>query len=80
MKKNGATYATTLSLYTAFSDVAGWMPRLAAMDTLGRGPKDVYARYQSEEGVKAYHAFFGAFPPDNLRHAKGNVRRAVDAT
>ena len=28
MKKNGATYTTTLSLYTAFSDVAAWMQRL----------------------------------------------------
>jgi imidazolonepropionase-like amidohydrolase len=79
MKKNGATYTTTLSLYTAFSDVAAWMQRLAAMDIRGRIPKDVYARYQSPEGAKAYHAFFGTFPPENLRHAKGNVRRALDA-
>ena len=79
MKKNGATYTTTLSLYTAFSDVAAWMRRLAAMDTRGRGPKDVYARYQSPEGAKAYHALAGTFPPENLRHAKANVRRAVDA-
>lgn len=79
MKKNGATYTTTLSLYTAFSDVAAWMRRLAAMDTRGRGPKDVYAKYQSPEGAKAYHAFVRTFPPDNLRHAKANVRRAVDA-
>ena len=79
MKKNGATYTTTLSLYTAFSDVAAWMQRLAAMDTRGQGPKDVYARYQSAEGAKAYHAFFGTFPAENLRYAKGNVRRAFDA-
>lgn len=79
MKKNGATYTTTLSLYTAFSDVVAWMQRLAAMDSRGRGPKDVYARYQSPEAASAYHAFFGTFPPDNLRHAKDNVRRAVDA-
>jgi len=25
MKKNGATYTTTLSLYTAFSDIAAWI-------------------------------------------------------
>jgi imidazolonepropionase-like amidohydrolase len=79
MKKNGATYTTTLSLYTAFSDVAAWMRRLAAMDTRDRGPKDVYAKYQSPEGAKAYHAFVGTFPPENLRYAKGNVRRALDA-
>jgi imidazolonepropionase-like amidohydrolase len=79
MKKNGATYTTTLSLYTAFSDVAAWMQRLAAMDTRGRVPKDIYARYQSPEGTKAYHALAGTFPPDNLRHAGANVRRAVDA-
>jgi imidazolonepropionase-like amidohydrolase len=79
MKKNGATYTTTLSLYTAFSDVAVWMKRLAAMDTRGRGPKDVYARYQSPEGAKAYHAVAGTFPSENLRYAKANARRAVDA-
>jgi imidazolonepropionase-like amidohydrolase len=79
MKKNGATYTTTLSLYTAFSDVAAWMQRLAAMDTRGRVPKDIYARYQSPEGTEAYHALAGTFPPDNLRHAGANVRRAVDA-
>ena len=79
MKKNGPTYTTTLSLYTAFSDVAAWMRRLAAMDTRGRGPKDVYAKYQSPEGATAYHALVGTFPQENLRYAKGNVRRALDA-
>ena len=79
MKKNGATYTTTLALYTAFSDVAAWMRRLAAMDTRGLGPKDVYARYQSPEASKAYHAMTGTFPPENLRYAKNNVRRALNA-
>jgi imidazolonepropionase-like amidohydrolase len=79
MKKNGATYTTTLSLYTAFADVAAWMRRLAALDTSGRGPTDIYAKYQTPEGAKAYHAVVSMFPPDNLRHAKANVRRAVDA-
>lgn len=79
MKKNGATYTTTLSLHTAFSDVAAWMRRLASMDTGGRIPKEVDAKYQSPEGAKAYHSFFGSFPPENLRHAKDNVRRALDA-
>ena len=79
MKKNGAMYTTTLSLYMAFSDVAAWMQRLAAMDTRGLAPKDVYARYQSPEGAKSYHAFFGTFPAENLLYAKNNVRRAFDA-
>jgi imidazolonepropionase-like amidohydrolase len=79
MKKNRATYTTTLSLYTAFSDVSAWMRRLAMMDTRGRVAKDVYARFQSPEGVKAYHASAGTFPPENLRHGTANVRRAVDA-
>ena len=79
MKKNGATYTTTLSLYTAFSDIATWMERLAAMDTRGRIPKGVYARYQSPEGANAYRALVGTFPHENLRYASGNVRRALDA-
>ena len=79
MKKNGATYTTTLALYTAFSDVTRWMRRLAAMDTRRLGPTDAYGSYQSTESAKAYHAMTGTFPPENLGYAKSNVRRALDA-
>jgi imidazolonepropionase-like amidohydrolase len=79
MRKNGASYTTTLALYTAFADVSAWMRRLEATDARSVVPVDVYERYESTEGASTYHAFFGRFPPENLAHAKANVRRLFDA-
>ena len=77
MRQNDATYTTTLALYTAFAGVAEWMRSLEAIDVHGLVSGDVYARYESEEGARAYHAFFGTFPGQNLEIAQGNVRRLV---
>lgn len=79
MRKNGASYTTTLALYTSFTDVAAWMGRLEAADEQKIVPSEVYERYKSPEGARTYHAFFGAFPRANLDHAKANVRRLVGA-
>ena len=79
MRKNGATYTTTLALYTSFTDVSAWMRRLRAADHRKVVSSDVYDRYISTEGAREYHAFFGALPPENLGHAKANARRMVDA-
>jgi imidazolonepropionase-like amidohydrolase len=51
MKKNDATYTTTLSLYTAFADVAAWMRRLAALDTSGRGDNLRHVRRAVDAGI-----------------------------
>ena len=79
MRKNGATYTTTLALYTSFADVSAWMRRLRAADHRKVVSSDVYDRYLSTEGAREYHAFFGVLPPENLGHAKANARRIVDA-
>ena len=79
MRKNGASYTTTLALYTSFTDVSVWMRRLEAADERRVVPLDVYERYESPEGASIYHEFFGRFPPDHLAYAKANVRRLFDA-
>ena len=79
MRKNGATYTTTLALYTSFADVSAWMRRLMAADYRKVVSSDVYDRYLSTEGARAYHAFFGVFPPENLGHARANARTIFDA-
>jgi imidazolonepropionase-like amidohydrolase len=79
MRKNGATYTTTLALYTSFTDVSAWMRRLMAADHRKVVSASVYDRYLGPEGARAYHAFFGTFPPENLGHAKTNARRIFDA-
>jgi imidazolonepropionase-like amidohydrolase len=79
MRKNGATYTTTLALYTSFVDVSAWMRRLRAADHRKVVSSDVYDRYLSTEGAREYHAFFGVLPPENLGHAKANARRIFDA-
>jgi len=78
MRKNGATYTTTLALYTSFTDVSAWMRRLRAADHRKVVSSDVYDRYLSTEGARDYHAFFGVFPPENLGHAKANAHRLFD--
>ena len=79
MRKNSASYTTTLSLYTALADISAWMRRLEAIDERKLVPKEVYERYRSFDGAKIYHDFFGTFPPEHLRFARANVRRIFDA-
>jgi imidazolonepropionase-like amidohydrolase len=79
MRKNRATYTTTLALYTSFADVSAWMRRLEAIDHHHVVAPGVYERYTSVAGAQAYHNFFGTFPPQNLQHARANARRLSSA-
>jgi len=79
MKRNRASYTTTLASYHAFADVAAWMRQLRALDFRGAVPGEVTTRFQDPDGAKAYHAFFGVFPPANLAYARSNIRRVFDA-
>jgi imidazolonepropionase-like amidohydrolase len=79
MRKNRATYTTTLALYTSFADVSAWMRRLEAIDHHHVVEPDVYERYKTPAGAKAYHAFFGTFPPHSLQHARANARRVSES-
>ena len=56
MKKNRASYTTTLASYHAFADVAAWMRQLRALDARGAVPENVTTRFQDPNGARAYHA------------------------
>lgn len=79
MRKSGASYTTTLALYTSVADVSAWMRRLEAADDRKVVPRGVYERYESPDGARTYHAFFGTLPPQSLAHANRNVRRIFEA-
>jgi imidazolonepropionase-like amidohydrolase len=79
MKRNRATYTSTLSLYTAFADVAGWMRRLEAMDERKIIAKEIYARYETPAGAARYHAIMARLKPEVLAHAAGNLKTVHDA-
>jgi imidazolonepropionase-like amidohydrolase len=79
MKQNRATYTSTLSLYTAFADVADWMQRLEAMDERKIISKDVYNRYGTPAGAGKYHAFMGTPKPAVLANVASNLKTVHEA-
>jgi imidazolonepropionase-like amidohydrolase len=78
MKKNHASYTTTLSLYTAFAGVADWMHRLEALDTRHIVPTDVYRRYESAAGARTYAEMFCCITPQEQGYLRDNLRRVFD--
>ena len=79
MRKNRASYTTTLSLFAAFTDIEAWMQRLDALDHRRVIPRAVYARYRSPEGARRYYEVFKTVAsgvPLNVRH---NLRAVADA-
>ena len=79
MKQNRATYTSTLSLYTAFSDVAGWMRRLEVMDERKIIPRQIYDTYGTSMGAGKYHAFMGTLKAGELAYVASNLRTVRQA-
>ena len=79
MKKNRATYITTLALYISAVDVAAWMRRLEEMDERKVIPKDVYERFGSAAGAKDFHAFAGVISKEQAQYLGKNLRAICDA-
>jgi len=79
MKKNRASYTTTLSVFAAFADVAAWMQRLEALDERGVIPKKVFDAYTSPDGARNYYAAFGTMTKEQPEYLRSNVRKVVDA-
>lgn len=75
MKKNGAVYATTHSLFYAFADIAACAGRLKRVDQHGTIPQDVYDRFTSDDGVEAYHQLGTKVSPEQLAVIKANLRK-----
>ncbi len=79
MKKNRATYITTLALYISAVDVAAWMRRLEEMDERRIIPREVYERFGSATGAKNFHAFVGVLGNEQVQYLGGNLRKIYDA-
>ena len=79
MKKNGAVYVTTHSLFYAFADIAAWAGRLKRVDQHGTIPQDVYDRFTSDDGVKAYYQLVPKVSPEQLAVIKANLRKVHEA-
>jgi len=79
MKQNRASYTTTLSLYSAFADVAGWIRRLEDMDERKMISKEIYDRYGTPAGASKYHAFMGTLKPGEVGYIAGNLKTVHDA-
>jgi imidazolonepropionase-like amidohydrolase len=79
MKKNHATYITTLALYISAMDVAAWMRRLEEMDERRIIPREVYERFGSAAGTKDFHAFVGLLGKEQVQYLGRNLRTIYDA-
>lgn len=79
MKRNRASYTTTLSLFAAFTDIETWMQRLEALDHRGVVPKAVFAGYRSPEGAKRYYEVFGTMTREQPLYLRSNLRKVADA-
>jgi imidazolonepropionase-like amidohydrolase len=79
MRKNRASYTTTLSLFAAFTDIEAWMRRLEALDHRGVIPKEVFAGYRSPEGTKRYYEMFGTMTSEQPVYLRNNLRKVADA-
>jgi imidazolonepropionase-like amidohydrolase len=79
MKKNRATYMTTLALYISAVDVAAWMRRLEEMDERKVIPRDIYQGFESEKGARDFHAFVGFISKEQSLLLGKNLRTIYDA-
>lgn len=79
MKKNRATYITTLALYMSAVDVTAWMRRLGEMDERKVIPKEVYDGFASTTGAKQFHAFVGVISKEQSQYLGKNLRTIYDA-
>jgi imidazolonepropionase-like amidohydrolase len=79
MRRNRASYTTTLSLFAAFTDIEGWMRRLEALDHRGVIPMEVFSSYRNPEGAKQYYKVFGTMTSEQPAHLRDNLRKVAGA-
>ena len=79
MKKNRASYITTLSLYISAVDGKAWTRRLEAIDVRNVVPKAVYERFAGDAGAKALQTFTGVITDEQARYLGKNLRKIYDA-
>jgi imidazolonepropionase-like amidohydrolase len=78
MKKNRATYITTLALYTCAVDADAWIRRLEQMDDHKVVPDDVYQRLKSD-GARQLQTFTGTMSQEQVQWLRANLRTIHDA-
>jgi imidazolonepropionase-like amidohydrolase len=80
MKKRGSFYTSTLALYEAFHDIAGFVKRQAEFDRRRLNPESVYAAFRDPQAAaQAQARFGGALPETNLRVTRANLKRVSDS-
>jgi imidazolonepropionase-like amidohydrolase len=82
MKKNGATYVPTLTMFEDVADVAAAARRQGAYwDQLGLQPAGVYQFFASPPGVQIFQTLLNntAHARERLPVLRGNVKRVFDA-
>ena len=82
MKRNGASYVSTMALYEDVGDVAAWARRQAPnWDKAGLQPPRFYDAFTSPVSVKQFEFFFSntAFTKQRLPVQRANVKAVFDA-
>ncbi|MDA2925292.1 amidohydrolase family protein [Acidobacteria bacterium AH-259-L09] len=81
MRKNGAYYTATLTLYEACADIAAWTRRLQAFDDRARVPAPLYEALRTREAVSRREKFWTntAFTKTQLPVLRSNLRRLSEA-
>lgn len=81
MKKNRAVYISTLALYEASADIAGWSKREAAFDERGLIKKEVYDALTSTATAKRWEEIWNnaTYVKERLPVLRANLKKLSDA-
>lgn len=82
MKRNRASYVSTMGLFHDVADVAAWARRQAPnWDKAALQPPGIYAPFTTPAGVAQFEAFFNnaAFTRERLPVQKANLKKVFDA-
>ena len=82
MKRNGASYVSTMALYEDVGDVAGWARRQATnWDKAGLQPPRFYDAFTNPAGVTQFESFLTntAFTKAHLPVQRANLKAVFDA-
>ena len=80
MRKNGAVYVSTLSLFEACADMRAWTRRLAAFDDRG-AMKQVWTVWQDPSSIRQFEAIYSgtAYVGERMPVLRGNLKKVFDA-
>jgi hypothetical protein len=81
MKKNRASYISTLAMFEAVGDIVSWVKREEAYDEKGVVPQAVIQAFTSESGAGQLNSFLtnAAFTKAHLPTLRANLKKLNDA-